>query len=257
MQQLKTTIQSIVIALLIILGTSYVSAWTGPTVAPPGGNVAAPISVSNVLQVKQGPLHLGSSNPEVSFRTLAGKAAIGTADPIADTLKLLVRGKVGAEGYCDESGDNCVVSSVDNDTTINTNTTLISIINDPWDPETGMFTFKRVGIRQHQDDKVSWCPATHPHVIHCSTSDISAPAASRIDQVADFGQYCPNDQHCDTSPSNHTPPRERNSVGSDDVHLEIVRKSSGNYTRTMITGCLAYDQRHSHKDYNIDLICSR
>lgn len=53
------TLKLIALALVLSLGISYVSAWTAPTVTPPGGNVAAPINVSNTTQTKSG--NLGAS----------------------------------------------------------------------------------------------------------------------------------------------------------------------------------------------------
>ena len=46
----------IVLAFVISIGISYVSAWTAPTVTPPGGNVAAPINTSINTQTKVGGL---------------------------------------------------------------------------------------------------------------------------------------------------------------------------------------------------------
>ncbi|OHA84349.1 MAG: hypothetical protein A2937_01255 [Candidatus Yonathbacteria bacterium RIFCSPLOWO2_01_FULL_47_33b] len=44
----------ILLALVLSIGISYVSAWTAPTVTPPNGNVAAPLNVSNTAQTKAG-----------------------------------------------------------------------------------------------------------------------------------------------------------------------------------------------------------
>ena len=44
------------IPLLALLSFTLVTAWTGPTAAPPGNNVAAPINVGSVDQVKNGGL---------------------------------------------------------------------------------------------------------------------------------------------------------------------------------------------------------
>lgn len=49
------------LAIALSLGMSYVYAWTAPTVAPTGGNAAAPINVSSTPQVKNGSLTLYNS----------------------------------------------------------------------------------------------------------------------------------------------------------------------------------------------------
>jgi len=54
----------VILALVLSIGISYVSAWTAPTVTPPNGNVAAPLNVSSTEQTKNGPvLFNGASNP--------------------------------------------------------------------------------------------------------------------------------------------------------------------------------------------------
>lgn len=53
----KNIFQSLKIVALAVglsVGISYVSAWTAPTVTPPGGNVSAPINVSVNEQTKAG-----------------------------------------------------------------------------------------------------------------------------------------------------------------------------------------------------------
>jgi len=52
----------LVIALILSVGVSYVSAaWNNPTSNPAGGNVATPINVSSVNQVKNGDLVVGGT----------------------------------------------------------------------------------------------------------------------------------------------------------------------------------------------------
>lgn len=116
MQKIKTIIQSFVYALIFVVGIGYAVAWTGPQNTPPNcvsgqPGCDAPINVSSVLQAKAGALHLGSSNPAVSFRTLAGQSAFGTAASIPATLRALFSGNVGAAKYCDEAGNNCYTSN--------------------------------------------------------------------------------------------------------------------------------------------------
>lgn len=81
-----------------IIGTIFAStlviAWTGPTSAPPNGNVAAPINVGTTAQVKNGGL---SVNTLAVFGngTLSGKFGIGSSTP---WQKLSVAGNVLATG---------------------------------------------------------------------------------------------------------------------------------------------------------------
>lgn len=64
----------LVASVLILGGTALVHAWTGPTQAPPNGNVSAPVNVGTTNQVKNGGL---------SVNTLAvfGSALINSASP--------------------------------------------------------------------------------------------------------------------------------------------------------------------------------
>lgn len=82
---MKTIIQSfkiIALALILSLGVSYVSAWTAPTVAPPGGNTASPLNTSANTQYKAGLLGVESFR---SYGNLIvdGNVGIGTASPTA------------------------------------------------------------------------------------------------------------------------------------------------------------------------------
>jgi hypothetical protein len=113
MNKIKSALPAFLLGAALVVGAGYATAWTGPTATPPGNNVPSPINVSEVLQVKAGPLHVGSVSTlpgAVSFRTYAGKTAIATTSPIADTLQLLIggpQGRVGAAEYCDQNGANC------------------------------------------------------------------------------------------------------------------------------------------------------
>jgi hypothetical protein len=65
---MKTTLtqnlKSIILALILVVGISYVSAWTGPRLSPPDGNASAPINVGGgttgniYTQTKSGILNL-------------------------------------------------------------------------------------------------------------------------------------------------------------------------------------------------------
>ena len=47
-------------AIALLLAASVLEAWSGPTASPPQGNVAAPVNVGGVNQVKDGGLSLGA-----------------------------------------------------------------------------------------------------------------------------------------------------------------------------------------------------
>ena len=53
MKTLKFKI-TILTTLVFVIGFGIVSAWTGPTSAPPGSNVTAPINMSTSFQLKEG-----------------------------------------------------------------------------------------------------------------------------------------------------------------------------------------------------------
>ena len=55
-------VKIVLLASILSVGVAYIYAapWTGPTSAPPGGNVEAPINVSSNGQIKTGPLTVGS-----------------------------------------------------------------------------------------------------------------------------------------------------------------------------------------------------
>jgi len=67
MKNFAQTLKSLVLALILVGGISYVFAWTGPTDqqkivnGTPSGNVAAPINVGNSPQAKTGSLSVGTS----------------------------------------------------------------------------------------------------------------------------------------------------------------------------------------------------
>lgn len=91
------------------LGLNYVYAWTAPTVAPPNGNVSAPINVGTTDQVKNGGL---SVNAFSAFGNAYVQGSLGVGDVTPDGgLKVDVEGNVGAINYCDQNGTNCVAAT--------------------------------------------------------------------------------------------------------------------------------------------------
>lgn len=99
-----------------ILGVSlqFVRAWTEPTVAPPGGNVGAPINTSSIGQSKTGGVILNcgtglncaynGSSATNGLIVANGNVGIGT---IAPTQALDVNGQIHASGdICTDAGGN-------------------------------------------------------------------------------------------------------------------------------------------------------
>ena len=68
MNNFKNTLKIVMIAIIALLGVSYVQAycvsspdnWCAPTAAPADGNVEAPLNVSTIDQIKTGGIHMGS-----------------------------------------------------------------------------------------------------------------------------------------------------------------------------------------------------
>jgi hypothetical protein len=86
----KTFLASFALALLLLIGGG-VYAWTAPTQAPPNGNVAAPINVSAVAQVKSGGLSVN--------RFVVNEHMI-LAGPAAGTVRYLnFNTTLGGTGY--------------------------------------------------------------------------------------------------------------------------------------------------------------
>ncbi len=112
-----------VIALVLIAGAQYIEAFgPGANCTPPACNTDAPLNVATTTQEKIGGLTLGqynwinglSDNPNTPlFTSLVvqnGRVAIGTTEP-DENLKVAVVGSVGADGFCDIDGENCVDST--------------------------------------------------------------------------------------------------------------------------------------------------
>jgi hypothetical protein len=103
------TIKPIIIGLLVAVGVSYVSAWTGPTGTAPTNNVAAPINLSATSQTKTGPLWAAGLFSS-SGGYVAGNLGVGAVTN-SGTLRVDVEGQLGATHYCDNAGNNCVTAA--------------------------------------------------------------------------------------------------------------------------------------------------
>lgn len=83
MKNISQSLKVVMIALVLSVGISYVSAWTAPTVTPPNGNVSAPINVSGTAQAKAGTLGVGAatipSDPTVRLQVSGGNVLTDNA----------------------------------------------------------------------------------------------------------------------------------------------------------------------------------
>ena len=55
-QYIRSSIQTLTICLIVMVGASILYAWTGPTVNPPSNNAPAPINTGGSTQTKSGNL---------------------------------------------------------------------------------------------------------------------------------------------------------------------------------------------------------
>lgn len=107
----KTIALSFGVLILLFITAFYISAWTEPSQAPPGGNVPTPLNVGDDSQEKAASLSFPVfyDNPDTSYYVdpggqsiLAGPVGIGTMGP---EEKLDVAGYVKGTGLC--IGSDC------------------------------------------------------------------------------------------------------------------------------------------------------
>lgn len=85
---------SVAVGLTLGYGIIAVKAWAPPPVAPPNGNLGAPINISGVGQAKTGPLQVNGFR-NLGATILDGNVGIGTTTP---TQKLDVNGNINVRG---------------------------------------------------------------------------------------------------------------------------------------------------------------
>lgn len=94
---------SLLLFSFILLGSAAYS-WTNPSGTPPNNNVAAPLNVSSVSQVKSGPVGVNGLH-NIGATRLDGNVGIGVVTP---GQKLDVSGYVRGTGFC--IGESCKTS---------------------------------------------------------------------------------------------------------------------------------------------------
>ncbi len=101
----KKTLTAFFVGLIIGSVSLSYAAWTSPTQPAPNGNTPAPINVSALAQDKLGVLTVGGLG-------VFGPALVTSTSgyTLPSNLQLGVNGYVGAKGYCDMSGQNCVTT---------------------------------------------------------------------------------------------------------------------------------------------------
>ena len=112
LQSIKLTMYLIALTIFAFTTAAYTLAWTGPTVAPTGGNTSAPLNVTSTGQIKDGGITVGGALATSSLGlnvyngfSLFGFGASTTTIPTG--LVANFNGGVGASQYCDKSGLNC------------------------------------------------------------------------------------------------------------------------------------------------------
>lgn len=127
----KEHLLSFVSAIILFAGTTAVLAWTAPGANPPDGNAPAPINVSGNGQIKNGFLGLYGKNDGNGTNVGLAISKNDTNYELLNNLSLGVRGKIGADLYCDSQGLNCVdilaikasITNINNHITNNATTT--------------------------------------------------------------------------------------------------------------------------------------
>ncbi len=83
------------IASFCVASTVSAQSWSGPTVAPTGGNTATPLNVSNIAQTKTGVLYVFGVRSYVDG-IFDGKVGVGSTSPY---YTLDVNGQIGAGAF--------------------------------------------------------------------------------------------------------------------------------------------------------------
>lgn len=226
-------IKSIILALILVAGVSYVSAtsvWTPPTATPPGNNTDTPINAGTTAQYKNAPLTIGGTTvPTASYKlNVPGLASFNGI--VTQTLNIPGGAMGKVLGY-NTNGNVAWVDAATPGTTPGGSTFTQTFFLDTAGPYTG--------------DAVAYCPTTHPNVIFCSTAPGNSPYASQ--SFSSLGIPSDNkDVVCDSNgPCNQTGIETAANL----QYMELVSNGS-------TTGCLFTDYANAYFPYITELICS-
>lgn len=148
----------IVLAGILALGMNYLyAAWSAPTVAPPGGNAAAPLNTSLTPQIKDGGLALGGNFSLFGDISLPGRFDAGgnyISGGKLTTRQLQVTEGAGVGKFLTSDGDG-IASWLDSPRTI-------SVI--------GLYCLNGITLKGGSGA----CPVTYPNEIYLSeTNNVS------------------------------------------------------------------------------------
>jgi len=95
-EQITYWLGVVAVGLIFGLSLQFVQAWTEPSVAPPGGNVGAPLNTSNIGQTKAGGLMLNTGGGadyglivDDAGNSNKGRVGIGTTNPGSNKLEVV------------------------------------------------------------------------------------------------------------------------------------------------------------------------
>ena len=99
MQKTTTYLKATLLAITLVLGSAYVSAWTAPVSDPPGGSVALPINTGNTDQIKTGGLGVGNLNSIGNIVSASGVIKPGSFDGTVTTCGASGQPQAGSMRY--------------------------------------------------------------------------------------------------------------------------------------------------------------
>lgn len=82
MKTIHHSLKTILLAIILSFGVSFVYSWTGPTTTPPAGNTTAPINTSTDSQYKNGALGIGGLLKGYSGLVVNGQSSFNSTSGI-------------------------------------------------------------------------------------------------------------------------------------------------------------------------------
>ena len=99
MQKTTTYLKATLLAITLVLGSAYVSAWTAPVSDPPGGSVSLPVNTGNTDQNKTGGLGVGNLNSVGDVLVANGVIKPGSFDGTITTCGASGQPQAGSMRY--------------------------------------------------------------------------------------------------------------------------------------------------------------